>query len=504
VPPSIPPESRKSLPDTSGRGVISSALAVGLALSLVVGGALLYRSLSKPADPTPASVSSAAVPGAPRCVEVAPGKSYAVGGTDAKDTPSQGSTDPLHDDVPERDDLLSPFAIVLGRAVAHEGGYAVGAQGEGEGGTLSSLVLVAPDGATATPVRLSRSRGDLDPPVVAASGSGFVVALIEPNAGGRAVRLARVDGDKVAWGAELREDDDESLALDLALAGDQGLVAWDVVDDDRSQIVVAGFSASNPGQASAPRRLTPKDADADAPRLVARPGGFYAVYQVRGEQRAREKARPTEQRPDAKAPDPDAPDGQEAAKPKGKGRQPGEVDETRGGEAVTYTWLEVMLLDASGTPSGDPMRLTPDDGHVISFDVAPAKDGGLLVAYRDEDSPTGAGGGVVKMLRVAPGGGVAGSFQSDEGTPSDGAPTLLPGWVAIPTLRGADLLARLGEDGVPSEPIEGEASLGRGEPIAARGDELLLAEPEGKAMRLRVLRCGPRPAPLPQPPPDAD
>ncbi|NUO52423.1 MAG: hypothetical protein HOV80_26545, partial [Polyangiaceae bacterium] len=350
------------------------------------------------------------------------------------------------------------------------------------------------DGSTGTPIRLSRSRGDLDPPVVAAAGTGFVVALIEPNAGGRAVRVARVDGDKVAWGAELRESNDESLALDIAVTGDRGLVAWDAIEDERSYVAVSGFKAANVGDATGARRLTPKTTDAEAPRIVSRPGGFYVVYLVRGQESAREAARPSEAAPGVDKP-------KKKKEPKGDKRAPGEVDETRGGEAVTSAWLEVVLVDASGAPSGDPLRVTPDDGHVISFDAAPAADGGLVLAYRDEDSPTGAGGGMVKMIRIAAGGGISGSHQSDEGTPSDGAPTLLPGWVAIPTLRGADLLARLGNDGLPSEPLLADPSLGRGEPIAARGDQLLVAEPEGKAMRLRVLSCGERPAP-PSPAPE--
>jgi hypothetical protein len=481
-------DKRRSIPDQGSRGVISSAIAVGLGLCLVVGGALVYRSSSKPDDTVPTASASVNPAGAGRCHEAAPGKSYVVG----PPSPSKASSASA-DDAADRDELLSPFAIVLGRAIAWDGGYAVGAQGEGEGGTLSSLVLVGPDGATGTPIRLSRSRGDLDPPVVAAAGSGFVVALIEPNAGGRAVRLARVDGEKVVWGAELRESNDESLALDVAVTGERGLVAWDALEDDRSYVSVAGFTAANVSDATEARRITPKTTDAEAPRIVSRPGGFYVVYLVRGQERAREVARPSEAAPGVDKP-------KKKDKPRGDARAPGEVDETRGGEAVTTAWLEVVLVDASGAPSGDPLRVTPDDGHVISFDAAPAADGGLVVAYRDEDSPTGAGGGMVTMIRIAAGGGVAGSHQSDEGTPSDGAPTLLPGWVAIPTLRGADLLARLGDDGLPRETLLADPSLGRGEPIAARGEQLLVAEPEGKAMRLRVLSCGERPASPPTAP----
>lgn len=475
---------RRSIPDSGGRSLVSSAVAVGLGLSFVIGAALLYRKFSAPDAVAPAaSASAAATDRAPRCVEVAPGKTASIG-----EAASQGAAAGTDDGEPaDRDDMLSPFAVVLGRAVSFDGGYAVGVQGEGEGGTLSTLVVVAADGGTATPIKLSRSRGDLDPPVVATAGKAFVVALIEPNAGGRAVRLARVEGETVSWGAELRESNDESLALDVAVSGERGLVTWDALDEDKSYVAVSGFSASAVGDATEPRRLTAKGVDADAPRVVARPGGFYVVYQVRGLEKDRHAARPAP----AIQPEPSAAETKPKKKPKTK-RDPGDVDETLGGESVAFTWLEVMLLDASGAPAGDAVRITSDNGHVISYDVAAASDGGLVVAFRDEDSPTGAGGGQVKALRIAPGGGVAESYLSQEETPSDGAPTLLGGWMAIPTLRGADLLGRLGEGGIPKEPVEVEPSLGRGEPIAARGDELLLAEPAGKAMRLKVVKCGER------------
>ncbi len=466
---------------------------VAALLALIVGAAALFRELTAPPEgPAPPSSSAqAAADAGPTCVELAPGKSYRIG-PEAPPKPGVRPDAPDADPSAEvdRDDLLSPFAIVLGRATAHPNGFAVGVQGEAEGGTLASLVLVGPDGSSGSVVALSRSRGDLDPPVVAAAGAGFVVALIEPNAAGRAVRLARVDDGKVTWGAELQEGRDESLALDVSVVDGRGAVAWDALDADRSYVAVAGFSSDAVGAASAPLRVTGKDVDAEAPRLAARAGGFYLVYLAHGLEKRRESARPRE-------PGTAAPEASAAPPREGKGRAEGDVDETRGGESVTATWLEVVLLDGSATPTGDALRVTPEEGHVVSFDVAPAPDGGLLVAYREEDSPTGAGGGAVRMLRVAPGGGVAESHAGADDAPSDGAPTLLPGWVAVPTLRGADLLARLGPTGMPKETIDVERSLGRGEPIAARGDTLLLAEPEGKAMRVRVVTCGERRAGAP-------
>ena len=81
----------------------------------------------------------------------------------------------------------------------------------------------------------------------------------------------------------------------------------------------------------------------------------------------------------------------------------------------------------------------------------------------------------------------------------------------MPSLRGADALARMDASGKLVEPPEAEQSLARGEPIAASGDKVFLAVPEGKALRLRAVRCtdtrpvrAPRPTFSASPPPSDD
>jgi hypothetical protein len=452
---------------------------VASAFVLALLGVLVYRWWTQPAPPTEPGAPSATPPAVPRCAEVAPGKSFVVGEqAPSKSAPAPGaSADP--DAQPDRDDMLAPFAVVLGRAIATGSGYAVGFQGEGEGGSVAQIALVSADASGGTTVKLSRSRGDLDPPVVAsAPGGSLLVALLEANAGGRAVRLAKIDGTSVTWGAELPEGRDESLAVDVAVGTERGIVAWDAVDGERSHVAIATFAAGEVGRASPPRRITAEETDAEAPRVSSFEGGFYVVYMARGEVRPRQAARP--------------PDAAERASPAASGKP--EVDEERGGEPVASTWLEVIVVDPAGSPSADPVRIGADGGHIVSFDVATAADGSLTVAYREESSPTGAGGGPVRVVRVAAGSAPSDPYTSSDDVPSDGAPTLLPGWIGVPTLRGPDLLARLGSNGLPVEALEIEPSFGRGEPIAASGARLLLAEPRGKAMRLVVVECGDRAA----------
>lgn len=136
---------------------------------------------------------------------------------------------------------------------------------------------------------------------------------------------------------------------------------------------------------------------------------------------------------------------------------------------------------------------------MIAFDMAPGPDGSLVVVYRDDDAPTGGGGGIVRMVNLRAGG-LGASYESEDPLPSDGVPSVLGGWLAVPTLAGPDLLARLGKDGLPAELLAREPSLGRGEPIAATGSRLLLAEPQGAAMGFRVVECSEQGSP-PAPPP---
>ena len=174
------------------------------ALVLVLGGAYAYRTWGPTGDDLPAPSAAPSVVATPtfrRCVEVAPRESYVVGPAPAE-RPAEG------DDL-DRDDLLSPFAVILGRAVAIEGGYALGVLGDGDGGSLATVVTVDADAKTGKTVRLSRSRGDLDPPVVVAvpgGGSDLLVAFLEPDASGRAPGNERARRPP-SWERRAREAD---------------------------------------------------------------------------------------------------------------------------------------------------------------------------------------------------------------------------------------------------------------------------------------------------------
>jgi hypothetical protein len=473
--------------------------ALGL-VGVIVLGALMYRYAAGPPEIDPslaasASASAAALP--PRCVAVLPDTSYRIG-PEPTAKPDMSALPVDEPPEPDRDDLLAPYAVIVGRAVAHEGGYAVGVLGDAEGGSVSSVATLSPDGATGKLVRLARSRGDLEPPVVAVTPSGDIfAAMLEPNASSRALKLAKVVAGEVTWGAEISEGKDPSLAIDLAVTARRGVVVWDGMEDDRYFVSVAGFALDSFATMTSQRRATTKELDADQPRVVARPGGFFLAYLVHERETERDAAADRGPREPAPAPKSSATKKpKKAEKPKGE-----DIDESRGGESVGSTWVEVIPLDESGAQASDALRVTPPGATVTSFDVGVSSDGSLILAYRDDDAPTGGVGGQVHIVKVHMGG-FGPSYEPPEPLPSDGVPSVLDGWLGVPVLSGPDFLAKLGPDGLPSEPPQREPSLGIGEPIAARGDQLLLADPDGRAMKLRVVTCGPRIVAPPAPPVD--
>lgn len=505
-----------------GRGV----LALGGALALVLGGALLYRFLAHDEvnDPAAASASASPAPSdlAPRCVPAGVAGGFVIG-EPAKPANGAASAAPGPDVAvePDRDDLLAPFAVVIGRATASERGFFVGVLGDGDGGTVANLVALDREGAGKV-IKLARSRADFDPPVIAVppTGGPALVALTEPNASARAIRLGSVSEEgKVTWGAEIPEGRDDSMALDLAVDGAKhGVVTWDDTSGERSYVALAGFGSDNLGSLVGSRRATPKELDCDSPRVAVRPDGFYLAYLVHGSEAQRDRVADKgkdDEVPSAASAAPSAAKDEPAPKKKSKkkkadapkkGADDGEIDESLGGESVATTWIEVVALDASGAQASEPMRVSKEGSTVVSFDVAASADGALVVAYRDDDAPTGGGTrGPLHLVRVHPGGVEPDTLSLDD-IPTDGVPTLLPGWLGLPTLAGPDLLAKLGKNGLPSETPLVEPSLGRGEPIAAWGDRLLLAEPSGKAMRLYLVTCGDRalPSPVPSAAPSAD
>jgi hypothetical protein len=81
-----------------------------------------------------------------------------------------------------------------------------------------------------------------------------------------------------------------------------------------------------------------------------------------------------------------------------------------------------------------------------------------------------------------------------------GAPSLLPGWVAVADAADTTRIAPVGRAGEIAGTWSTEPDIGAGEPIAIGPEGMLVARPAGRAVKLAVLRCA-RDAPAPAPSP---
>ncbi|MBW2523846.1 MAG: hypothetical protein JRI23_06715 [Deltaproteobacteria bacterium] len=370
---------------------------------------------------------------------------------------------------------FAPFAVVVGRGVRLPSGFAVGVRRDTSDGAVQQVALIDAGGAGRL-VDLGRSRGDVGAPLIAAAGGDVVVGALEPNAGGFSIRLARISGDEVTWGDDLPQERDESLAYDLAVSGAATVVAWDEADrrGEHTGIVVAGVAAEGLRVGRAAGRVTSDELDAELPRLVPRADGFWLVYVAR-----RKVALPPNPSDEDLQRDPE------------QGRYAAEM--------IEQSWLEAMPLEADGEPAGPARPVTPAAGHVQAFDVERAKGGAVLVAWRDDDTPTGADGGRVSVVLVESGGVGEPRVIAEEDV-GLGAPNLLQGWVSLAAASGELRLAPLGGAELVQGVLAAEPSLGGGQLIASTGSSLLLAKPRGRAVDLVLAECEPTPvAPAPSP-----
>jgi hypothetical protein len=366
-----------------------------------------------------------------------------------------GSGDVLPDEADEEFDEFAPYAVELGRGAVVSDGFAVGALRDSDTGSYAMVVRMGADGRNGKLVKLGRSRGDFGAPTVTGYKDSVLAAMLEPNAGGRAIRLVKVTGEQLTWGPEVSEGRDESLAVDLATSGDRGVLVWDDVSKDgkRTMVMIESFDARTMKSDGTTRPISSLKNDAELPRLITRSGGFWLAYVVVGE-----------------------------------GKKPKDEDTGLGGEAIVPRWIEVVPLDEKGEPVGLPRPVTPKDGHALVFDVEASEDGGMIVAYRDDDTPTGSTGGRVMTVWVRLSGVTEAQMVTEEAS-STGVPDLLPGWMAIASLSGATRMGPLSARGELLGELRREPELGNGEVLAGTQASLLIARPAGKAMKLSVLEC---------------
>ncbi len=410
------------------------ALAAAAALALVAG------CRRKPPAPGTlgAPAASASAPIAERFARCAP--------------PPDGTAVDFGDGRSEADDP-TPFAAEVGSGVGYERGFAVGLLKPEGRGAAAAVLTFDRAGKPGRSYALGLAHGDTPPPRPAARGNVLAFGLLEAGASTRRLRLGLLDND-VAWGPSFEQGRDESFGFDLALGEARGVAVWD--EDERlpsvhGVIKLATFDATTLAAPSPARSVTARETNAEMPRVVARPGGFWLVWVA---------ARPEHVDEEARAP----------------------------GEDAEFRWLEALSLDTQGEPIGGPRRLSPPDGHVLTFDLVALSEGRALVVYRDDDVPSGGAGGTLGRVVLRPDGPGEASPWADLAGPS-ASPSLLPGWLAVADAAAETRLVPLGPGGEPTGTPVREPVIGLGEPVAALDDRLLVVRPGGGGVRVFTTSC---------------
>ncbi|WP_394828409.1 hypothetical protein [Pendulispora albinea] len=304
---------------------------------------------------------------------------------------------------------LSRGGLLVGEAVAAADGYAVGVIRAVGKERRSMVARVSSNGERVTFVDVGPALGELPPPLpFVQRGALFAASYVRSAAqkgldAPRTLAIVRIgdarDG-KAAPFAEIPQQSDESMALDVATSPEgRAIVVW---DEDATP---AGAGGPSPAAADAPRGGPPpapvdlqrtrargvikvlpvpndpvkgdpngspaivssSGADVERPRAIARAGGYWVAW----------IARRLDPRGES---DPKALEGP--------------------GEDRSYAWVEMAKVDDGGKRVGDVRRVTSDAGHATAFDWVAGEGGKLDLFVRDdaEMSQEGDGG---RILRIA-------------------------------------------------------------------------------------------------------
>lgn len=318
------------------------------AVAVLVGSALVWGAgcRSKPnepaleikdADPTSRQeVDAAPLLAAPRC---------------------EMSTEAVALAAPEKSSELS-----IGEAIVTPSGVAVGILRAAAKGRVASVASVSADFKSVSFVDVAPARGD-DPPARPLLLGAQSFALAYEHAPKRQITLFRTSAGKSETVASFADATDDSQAFDIATKNDTGLLAW---DDDApggvGVVKVAPLTASGGGAIVA---ISREGSDAEGPRVALRPGGYWVAWIAR-------RAEPLPE---------------------------GGAERIEGaGENRTFEWLELAAVDPAGKRVGDVQRLTPQNGHLTSFDLVPSADGLDLFARDEGEAKDGEG---AKLERIS-------------------------------------------------------------------------------------------------------
>ncbi len=399
----------------------------------------------------------------PRCQSAPGAKSFRVRGRgDDVDSAESG--------------VDQPFAVEVGGAVSVASGFAVGALRHDAGRTEALVAVLDPRAERGRIASLGRVHGGAEPPRLVARGDRLFLAVVDSDASGPTLRLARLDvaGSETnpSWGVEVQQGRDESSGFSVAVgSGDRGLLVWDDHDSRKGHSVVRmlSFRTEAWGEASSPKIVTPDSDDAEAPLLAARPGGYWLAWIAR-----------TPATAERESPDPSTENAREESArvlDGGSGR------------------LRIAPLDERGDPIGEPRFVTSPRSQVVVFDLASSPGGGARLSWRDESRAPGAAGGPLSVALVAPDGTIQEHPVEVAGLDA-GFPALLPDdslgkgaghWLAAYGTQGATLLGIVTDAEVRE--LRAEPALLAKQALAAGHGRILVGQPRGVDLLLETAIC---------------
>jgi hypothetical protein len=389
-------------------------------------------------------------------------------------------------------ELALPFAVEIGSAVATPGGFAIAGLRSMAGGSGAFIAFFDVPSGSGRLLELGRTYGGADPPRLAAHGARLVAVVPDHDASSGRLRLASISAGGVTWGGEIAASRDQSAEFSVELGESRGVVVWDEFDKKqrRGTIRVSSFDGANVATVTEPRTISLETRDAEAPRLAPRPGGFWLAFT------SRPSAAPVKRSPFGKP------------APGSSTRAASDAGSDDSVLRVGQRGIDVVPLDANGSPIAEPRSVTLPRAHVMAFDIGAGADGALLLAWRDDDTAPGVESGAVYMAKVMLDGSITRSVIDDDHGGA-GVPSLVvdqkrparagvhPLWLALASVSDRTRLGALSPEGQLLDTLGSDPLLSNAEPLALRDGRLLLGRPRGMAVELSVIDCAPGPSPAP-------
>ncbi|MEO8178311.1 MAG: hypothetical protein ABI895_05700 [Deltaproteobacteria bacterium] len=421
------------------------------------------------------------------------------------------ASEPPHSDAgpdPEPDVVDLPFSIEPGMGLELAGQFFATALRHEPHGSVALLARLTggAGGPAPTVIELARLADDVPPPRLAADGADLLVAIEDTVGQARSraaryrVRLARLPQANLAapleWHDGPHASRDESNAFDFAAAPRAAgappggaLFAWDdwLAGESHGRVYVQVLSGS--GAASSVTAASAPDVDAEEPRVVERPGGYWLAWLVDAASAAGRTRIYDPGEAEAAAPGAGASTGAGAAVPVAAAPVPGKSS-PNGARGI-----EVIALDAAGQPVGNVRRIRTENARVVGYDLTTNAAGNAWLVWRQDAPSAGAAGGRVLMTEVQSDGPHETQALREEDVGS-GEPSWLAGaagsqlpWLTFPDQRDRTLLLPVDYPRPLAEPLALALDLQGAAALAAAGGQVLFALPKGRALELFLAAC---------------